>query len=145
MLAVPIVEGDHLVLMASFGGDDRDPAWYRNLNANPRVRVTFAGSTRTMIACTATDQEQAQLWPQITTRYRGYARYQQRTERSIPVVILQPDRLLQRIPSSTQGTTGKEQTTCARSRSSRVGGVAALDGDDRPRLDVLGCAGLVPV
>jgi hypothetical protein len=63
-----------------------------------------------MIARTATDQARAQLRPQITTRYRGYARYQQRTERSIPVVILQPDRL-QRIPSSRQGTTGKEQTT----------------------------------
>jgi deazaflavin-dependent oxidoreductase (nitroreductase family) len=110
MLAVPIVDGDRLALVASLGGDDRHPAWYRNLTANPRVRVPFAGSTRTMIARTATDQARAQLRPQITTRYRGYARYQQRTERSIPVVILQPDRL-QRIPSSRQGTTGKEQTT----------------------------------
>ena len=43
-----------------------------------------------MIARTATDQERAQLWPQITACYQGYARYQQQTERPIPVVILQP-------------------------------------------------------
>jgi deazaflavin-dependent oxidoreductase (nitroreductase family) len=90
MLAAPIVEDDRLVLVASFGGDDRDPAWYRNLNANPQVRVTTAGVTRAMIARTATDQERAQLWPQITARYQGYARYQERTKRPIPVVILQP-------------------------------------------------------
>jgi deazaflavin-dependent oxidoreductase (nitroreductase family) len=45
MLAVPIVDGDRLALVASLGGDDRHPAWYRNLTANPRVRVPFAGST----------------------------------------------------------------------------------------------------
>jgi deazaflavin-dependent oxidoreductase (nitroreductase family) len=83
MLAAPIVEDGRLVLVASSGGDDRQPAWYRNLNANPQVRVTITGSTRTMIARTATDQERAQLWPQITARYQGYARYQQQTERPI--------------------------------------------------------------
>lgn len=63
MLAAPIVEDGRLVLVASSGGDDRQPAWYGNLNANPQVRVTIAGSTRTMIARTATDQEPGQLWP----------------------------------------------------------------------------------
>jgi deazaflavin-dependent oxidoreductase (nitroreductase family) len=90
MLAVPIVEADRLVLVASFGGDDRHPAWYLNLRANPQVRATIAGSTRVMVARTAADEERARLWPQITSRYHGYARYQQRTERLIPVVILQP-------------------------------------------------------
>lgn len=90
MLAAPIAEDDRLVLVASFGGDDRHPTWYLNLNANPQVRVTTAGSTHTMIARTATDQERAQLWPQITARYQGYARYQKRTKRPFPVVILQP-------------------------------------------------------
>lgn len=90
MLAAPIVEGDRLVLVTSFGGDDRYPAWYLNLKATPEVRATTAGSTRTMIARTATDEERAQLWPQITSRYQGYARYQERTQRQIPVVILEP-------------------------------------------------------
>jgi deazaflavin-dependent oxidoreductase (nitroreductase family) len=90
MLTVPIVEGDRLVLVASFGGDDRHPAWYLNLRANPEVRVRMAGSPRTMIARTATEEERAELWPRITSAYGGYARYQERTERRIPVVILEP-------------------------------------------------------
>ena len=90
MLAVPIVDGDRLVLVASFGGDDRHPAWYLNLQANPEVRATIAGSTRTMIARIATEEERVELWPQITSAFEGYARYQKRTERPIPVVILEP-------------------------------------------------------
>src|SRR5215203_1753275 len=90
MLAVPITDGDRLVLVASFGGDDRHPAWYLNLQANPEVRATIASTTRTMIARTATEEERAELWPQITSRYQGYARYQEGTERPIPVVILEP-------------------------------------------------------
>lgn len=109
MLAAPIVEDDRLVLVASFGGDDRQPAWYHNLTAHPRVRVTTAGSTLTMLARTATDQERAQLWPQITARYQGYARYQQRTKRPIPVVILQPDPPPQRSPGSVQATTSHDR------------------------------------
>jgi deazaflavin-dependent oxidoreductase (nitroreductase family) len=90
MLAVPITEADHLVLVASFGGDDRNPAWYLNLKTNPEVRVTTAGSTRSMIARIATEEERAKLWPRITSVFEGYARYQKRTERPIPVVILEP-------------------------------------------------------
>jgi deazaflavin-dependent oxidoreductase (nitroreductase family) len=92
LLTVPIVDGDRLVLVASFGGDDRHPAWYLNLQANPKVRVTIEGSTRTMIARIATGEEKAELWPQITSVFEGYARYQERTERQIPVIILDPPR-----------------------------------------------------
>jgi deazaflavin-dependent oxidoreductase (nitroreductase family) len=87
MLSVPIIDGERLVLVASFGGDDRHPAWYLNLRSNPEVRVTIAGSTRTMIA---TEEERAEFWPQIISVFEGYARYQKRTERPIPVVILKP-------------------------------------------------------
>ena len=90
ILSVPIVDGDRLVVVASFGGDDRHPAWYLNLQANPEVRATITGSTRTMIARIATEEERVELWPQITPVYEGYARYQERTERQIPVVILEP-------------------------------------------------------
>ena len=90
MLSVPIIDGDRLVLVASFGGDDRHPAWYLNLRSNPEVRVTIAGSTRTMIARIAAEEERAELWPQIISVFEGYARYQKRTERPIPVVILEP-------------------------------------------------------
>jgi deazaflavin-dependent oxidoreductase (nitroreductase family) len=90
MPSVPIIDGDRLVLVASFGGDDRHPAWYLNLRSDPEVRVTIAGWTRTMIARIATEEERAELWPQIISVFEGYARYQKRTERSIPVVILEP-------------------------------------------------------
>jgi deazaflavin-dependent oxidoreductase (nitroreductase family) len=90
MLSVPIIDGDRLVLVASFGGDDRHPAWYLNLRSNPEVRVTIAGLSRTMIARIATEEERAELWPQIISVFEGYARYQKRTERPIPVVILEP-------------------------------------------------------
>jgi deazaflavin-dependent oxidoreductase (nitroreductase family) len=90
MLAVPITDGNRLALVASFGGDDRHPAWYLNLQANPEVRATTAGSTRTMIARIATQEERDELWPRITSVFEGYARYQERTERPIPVVILEP-------------------------------------------------------
>jgi len=90
MLSAPILEGDRMVLVASFGGNDRHPAWYLNLQANPEVQVTMAGTTRTMIARTASEEERDELWPRITSAYGGYARYQERTERQIPVVILEP-------------------------------------------------------
>ena len=90
MLAVPIADSERLVVVASYGGDDRHPAWYLNLRANPEVRVTTAASTCTMIAYIATEEEKVKLWPQITSVFEGYARYQERTERSIPVVILEP-------------------------------------------------------
>jgi deazaflavin-dependent oxidoreductase (nitroreductase family) len=91
MLAVPVSEGDRLVLVASFGGDERNPAWYLNLRDNPEVRVTTAGSTRAMFARTANEEERDELWPQITSVFEGYARYQERTQRPIPVVILEPE------------------------------------------------------
>ena len=91
MLAVPIIEGDRLVLVASFAGDDRNPAWYLNLRTKPEVRVTTAGSTRAMSARTANEEEREELWPRITSVFEGYARYQERTERPIPVVILEPE------------------------------------------------------
>lgn len=89
MLAAPIAEADRVVLVASYGGDNRHPAWYLNLQANPKVRVTTAGSTHSMVARVATDEERDELWPQITSVFEGYADYQKRTERPIPVVILE--------------------------------------------------------
>jgi deazaflavin-dependent oxidoreductase (nitroreductase family) len=90
MLTVPVVDENRLVLVASFGGDDRDPAWFHNLRAHPTVRVTGLGATRTMQARIAGDEERAALWPRIVASYQGYANYQTRTTRRIPVVVLEP-------------------------------------------------------
>src|SRR5262245_22556052 len=90
MLTTPIRDDDRVVLIASKGGDDRQPDWYRNLVADPDVEITMDGSSRKMRARTATTEEKAELWPHITRTYQGYAGYQQRTSRDIPVVICEP-------------------------------------------------------
>src|SRR5688572_10017621 len=69
MPAAPVVEGERWVLVAWVGGDGRHPAWYLSLRSDPEVRVTIAGSTRTMVARIATEEERAELWPQITSVY----------------------------------------------------------------------------
>jgi deazaflavin-dependent oxidoreductase (nitroreductase family) len=90
MLSAPIYEPDRVVLVASKGGHERDPDWYRNLVAQPEVELTARGETRPMTARTSSAAEKAELWPRITAAYRGYDGYQQRTDRDIPVVICEP-------------------------------------------------------
>ncbi len=87
MLASPIHDENRVVLVASKGGDDRDPQWYRNLLANPDVEITIDGETRSMRARTASSEEKTELWPQIVAAYRWYDSYQKRAHRDIPVVI----------------------------------------------------------
>jgi len=90
MLTAPIVDGDTVVLVASKGGDDRDPDWYRNLMANPDVELTISGRRRPMRARPASPEEKAEVWPRVVAAYQGYASYQRRTERDIPLVICEP-------------------------------------------------------
>ncbi len=92
MLTAPIVEdgGDRIVLVASWGGDSRHPTWFLNLREHPDVEVTMGGRTRSMRARVATAEEKAELWPRIVATYRGYAGYQKRTDRDIPLVIVEP-------------------------------------------------------
>jgi len=90
MLTAPIATDERVVLVASWGGDDRHPTWYLNLRDHPEVEITTRGAHRRMTARTASADEKAELWPQITTKYKGYAGYQTKTDRDIPVVILEP-------------------------------------------------------
>jgi deazaflavin-dependent oxidoreductase (nitroreductase family) len=90
MLTTPIHDDDRIVLIASKGGDDRHPDWYRNLSANPEVEITLGDTTRKMTARTASEEEKAELWPEVVAAYKGYAGYQKRTSRDIPVVICEP-------------------------------------------------------
>ncbi|MGI9825326.1 nitroreductase/quinone reductase family protein [Agromyces sp. Marseille-Q5079] len=90
VLSAPIVEGDRLVLVASRGGSDRHPDWYRNLVRHPRVEVTRGRTTECMTARTASPAERADLWDRVVEAYDGYAAYQRRTERQIPLVICEP-------------------------------------------------------
>jgi deazaflavin-dependent oxidoreductase (nitroreductase family) len=90
MLSAPIVEVDRVVLVASKGGSDRHPAWYLNLIAFPDAELDLRDGTRQVRTRTASAAEKAVLWPRIVDAYAGYARYQRRTRRDIPVVICEP-------------------------------------------------------
>ncbi len=92
MLTAPLTLGRTLVVVASAGGNDEHPSWFLNLREHPQVRVAVAGGpARPMLARAATPQERAELWPRITAALPSYARYQERTSRVIPVVLLEPD------------------------------------------------------
>ena len=91
VLSSPVVDGARVVLVASRGGDDRDPEWYRNLVAHPSVELTVGGVARRMRAKTADVGERAELWPRVVAAYDGYAAYQRRTTREIPLVICEPE------------------------------------------------------
>jgi len=90
MLTSPLQDGDKVVIIASYGGDDRHPAWFLNLRDDPDVEITMQGETRKMKAHVASGEERAELWPRVTKDHDNYAGYQKRTEREIPVVVLEP-------------------------------------------------------
>jgi deazaflavin-dependent oxidoreductase (nitroreductase family) len=90
ILLAPIISDERVVLVASKGGDDRNPTWLLNLQANPDVELSVGGKRRTMRARVASTEEKAELWPQIVAAYKGYGNYQKRTQRDIPVVICEP-------------------------------------------------------
>lgn len=89
MLTAPLQHDDVYVFVASKGGDDRDPDWYRNMVANPEFSLESAagGDPITLVARTASAEEKAELWPQIVAAHEGYGGYQDKTDRDIPVVI----------------------------------------------------------
>ena len=89
-LTAPIADESRVVLVASKGGADRDPDWYRNLVADPDVEVIIAGRRRLMRARTASPEEKAELWPRVVAANPGYDGYQRRTRREIPVIICEP-------------------------------------------------------
>lgn len=91
MLTSPTREGDAIVIVASRGGDDHHPGWFLNLRDHPEVTVAFAGAPkRPMKARVATPGERASLWPRVTAAHRAYAGYQRKTDREIPLVLLEP-------------------------------------------------------
>jgi deazaflavin-dependent oxidoreductase (nitroreductase family) len=90
MLTSPLTVDGAIVVVASKGGDDRNPAWFTNLQFNPSVVVKVGGGPkRPMTARVASDDERAGLWPQVTAAYKGYADYQTKTQRQIPLVLLE--------------------------------------------------------
>ncbi|PZS33033.1 MAG: nitroreductase family deazaflavin-dependent oxidoreductase [Pseudonocardiales bacterium] len=91
MLTSPLQDGDSIIVVASRGGDDQSPAWFLNLRDNPDVEVALKGKPKQrMYAHVATAEERSRLWPLVTAEHKNYAGYQTKTEREIPLVLLQP-------------------------------------------------------
>jgi len=89
---VPLIygrNGDDYLVVASKGGADEPPAWYVNLEADDTVEVQDRADVFTAKARTATDAEKATLWPIMTKEWPAYDEYQTKTERPIPVVVLE--------------------------------------------------------
>ena len=83
-------DGENYVLVASKGGAAKHPAWYLNLDANPDVEVQVMKDVFPARARTATGPERDRLWRLMTKTWPAYDDYQTRTEREIPVVVLEP-------------------------------------------------------
>jgi deazaflavin-dependent oxidoreductase (nitroreductase family) len=83
-------DGDRVVIVASQGGLPKDPLWYLNLRADPRVTVQVRRDVRRMRARTASPDERAALWPRLVALYADFDKYQSWTDREIPVVICEP-------------------------------------------------------
>jgi F420H(2)-dependent quinone reductase len=81
-------DGDDLVLIASFGGAPKHPAWYLNLTANPETTVQVGKERREVRAVEVEGEERSRLWDKAAAAYPPYNVYQRRTERRIPVVKL---------------------------------------------------------
>lgn len=85
-----LTDGDRYVVIASYGGRPHHPGWYENLLAHPEVGVQVRSRRQSMVARTATSEERQRWWPQVVAAYDGYAAYQSRTGREIPIVFLEP-------------------------------------------------------
>jgi deazaflavin-dependent oxidoreductase (nitroreductase family) len=81
-------DGDRLLVYASKGGAPTHPAWYHNLVANPRVRVEVGTEEYEAEAAVITGEERDRLFSRHAERYPGFAEYQSKTSRTIPVVAL---------------------------------------------------------
>jgi deazaflavin-dependent oxidoreductase (nitroreductase family) len=88
----PLIYGEHdgdYLIVASKGGAPQPPAWYVNLEAHPEVEVQVLGDRFTAHARTATDDERPALWKIMTAEWPDYDEYQAKTDRTIPVVVLE--------------------------------------------------------
>jgi deazaflavin-dependent oxidoreductase (nitroreductase family) len=84
----PLIEGDKVYVIASLGGSPRHPAWYHNLKANPNVEVQLLAEQYKARATVLPEPERTQVWQRVVVAMPGFAEYQKKTSRVIPVVEL---------------------------------------------------------
>ena len=85
--------GDDYLVVASKGGAPSPPAWYLNLSEHPRVEVQIRDEVFPARARTATPEEKPDMWRTMTATWPDYDAYQRKTDREIPVVVLEPQRV----------------------------------------------------
>jgi F420H(2)-dependent quinone reductase len=83
-------DGGRYLLVASYGGNAKNPAWVHNLTANPSVEIQVGFRKMRAQALAAAEPERTRLWAQISTAFPRYLAYQQKTERTIPIIVLEP-------------------------------------------------------
>lgn len=83
-------DGEASVVVASKGGAPEHPDWYKNLEALPEATIQIKGERIAVTARTASGPERDRLWELVTEVWPPYDDYQRRTERQIPVVVLEP-------------------------------------------------------
>ena len=83
-------DGDRWIVVASKGGAPEHPGWYRNILANPDVEVQVGTKKLKARARTATGEERSRLWTKALLFWPPYADYALKTDREIPVVVLDP-------------------------------------------------------
>jgi F420H(2)-dependent quinone reductase len=86
-----IRDGDDVVVVASNGGRDWFPAWWLNLQQHPAAVIEIGRERHQVTAGKADSERRARLWPAFTVPYPGYLKYEARTTREIPLVILRPN------------------------------------------------------
>ena len=86
-----LADGDNLVVFASKAGAPTNPDWYHNLVANPRASIEVGDKTINVVAHVADDETRERLWSTQKQRYPGFAEYEAKTDRQIPVVVLEPE------------------------------------------------------
>jgi deazaflavin-dependent oxidoreductase (nitroreductase family) len=83
-------DGDNYVVVASKGGDPKHPEWYLNLAADPQVEVQVLAEKFTARARTAEGAERERLWADLAKIWPAYDEYAEKTDRQIPIVVLEP-------------------------------------------------------
>jgi len=83
-------DGENFVIVASKGGHPRNPAWFHNLKAHPDTSVQVGSKHVPVHARVVEGEEHERLWREVVDLYSGYADYQERTDRQIPLVVLEP-------------------------------------------------------
>jgi deazaflavin-dependent oxidoreductase (nitroreductase family) len=90
---VPLLTLEHAlgwIVVGSNAGDDRDPAWWLNLQSDPEARIQVGSEQHAVRGRLATREEAAEIWPLLLEAHANYASYRTRTDRDIPIVVLEP-------------------------------------------------------